>query len=214
MVANYTKKILLYSLAFLLFFLLLLFPTILKESKVLLVEKKFLQNKDKLILDIKKADYKEIEKDFLGPLEDDSIITPMSDTNIAQLQENEPITPNNNIAPNNAFKKTITSFFWVGEESGPENDNIANYASTWDDYWMEHFGGIDSSTDRCDYLPCSFTPEENPFYFALPYNDLGNNDKRKESSKNIPWYDDEGNKKSILKNKWIEIKYNNKYTIC
>lgn len=108
------------------------------------------------------------------------------------------------------YKTSMTSFFWVGEEADAENDYISNSDSAWDSYWVERYGGVDSVYDRCGYRPCSFVPKENPFYFALPYNDLDFNDKKKEQATQIPWYEENKNKKSILKNRWIEINYGGK----
>lgn len=86
--------------------------------------------------------------------------------------------------------------FWIGEAAGEENGNIANIASAWDDMWMLNYGGVDTPNERNGYYPGSFIPNENPFYFALPYND----------------YDDNGIKKTDghcaetnCKNRWIKI---------
>ena len=73
------------------------------------------------------------------------------------------------------YKHTITTLFWVGEEANKDNNFISNTSSAWDEGWLEHYGGIDSPLHRCGYKPCAFKPKENPFYFALPYNDLNNN---------------------------------------
>lgn len=108
------------------------------------------------------------------------------------------------------YKTVRASFFWIGEKANLSNDYIHNKDSAWDSLWLEHYGGIDKMKNRCGYYPCSFIPKENPFYFALPYNDLKENGERKESAKKITWYEKEKNKKSILKNKWIEIIYKNK----
>ncbi|MCK5506450.1 MAG: hypothetical protein KAJ10_14910 [Thermodesulfovibrionia bacterium] len=105
------------------------------------------------------------------------------------------------------YKHTITTLFWVGEEANKDNNFISNTSSAWDEGWLEHYGGIDSPLHRCGYKPCAFKPKENPFYFALPYNDLNNNGIRKESAKLIPWYQENIDKTSILKNRWIEIVY-------
>lgn len=105
------------------------------------------------------------------------------------------------------LKGTMTTVFWVGEEAGEDNDYISNIQSAWDDSWMSHYGGLDSPDERCGYQPCSFTPQENPFYFALPYNDLDDNDYPKESVKQIAWYSPQPQSSSILKNRWIEINY-------
>ena len=101
--------------------------------------------------------------------------------------------------------------FWTGEPGDADNGYIQNRSSTWVEDWSEHFGGVDDPNHRNGYLPAGFTPKENPFYFALPYNDLDDNGKQKANAKSIPWY--EGAKKysdSIVKNHWIEIHKGNK----
>jgi hypothetical protein len=73
---------------------------------------------------------------------------------------------------------------------------------------MEHFGGVDDPDSRSGYFPASFTPLENPFYFALPYNDFDGNGNRKESSaQTIPWILEKtwNDSESMCKNRWIKI---------
>jgi len=113
---------------------------------------------------------------------------------------------------NSGYKYTIATFFWVGEPADESNDFIPNHKSSWDGNWQESFGGVDDPEDRCDFHPCKFTPKENPFYFALPYNDLDNLGNRKESSLHVPWFETYKGFKTILKNRWIEIKFGE--TIC
>jgi hypothetical protein len=110
------------------------------------------------------------------------------------------------------YKSALTTMFWVGEDSDESNGFIPNHESYWDSFWLEHYGGIDSPDNRCGYQPCKFIPKENPFYFALPYGDRDNNENLKESVKLIPWYKNISKDESLIKNVWIEIKYNNK--IC
>jgi hypothetical protein len=122
-----------------------------------------------------------------------------------------PLNPSESIvSPAPKRKRVMTTYFWVGEAAGPENGYITNVASYFDSRWAEHFGGEDDPEDRCEYHPCSFTPKENPFYFALPYADLDHDGNRKMSSMRIPWYTEANHDETILKNRWIEIKYKNK----
>jgi hypothetical protein len=108
-------------------------------------------------------------------------------------------------------KNITVTFFWVGEESGPENHFIPNDVSAWDGKWQEHFGGVDNPEKRNGYYPLEFIPKENPFYFALPYNDFTESGKRKENSKLIYWYDETvSQKESLLKNRWIKITKDNR----
>jgi len=99
------------------------------------------------------------------------------------------------------------TIFWTGEESSSANGNIPNLASAWDDMWMLNYSGIDTPDDRDGYHPVSFTPTENPFYFALPYNDFDENgDKKAGISTYIPWASStDDSSRSICKNRWIKI---------
>ncbi|MGI0018745.1 MAG: polysaccharide deacetylase family protein [Nitrosotalea sp.] len=107
----------------------------------------------------------------------------------------------------------VTTYFWVGEPADTDNSYNDNLSSAWDDDWTSHYGGVDDPGNRNGYLPSQFTPKENPFYFALPYNDFYDNGTRKADSYGTvywasqkPWNDSE----SMLKNKWIEITKGNK----
>lgn len=113
---------------------------------------------------------------------------------------------------NAVHKKAVTTYFWVGEKPDESNSFISNSKSAWDEAWLSHYGGVDDPEKRCGFKPCGFVPKENPFYFALPYNDLDDLGERKLSAKNIPWYSHEkdSGKISLLKNRWIEIEHKGK----
>ncbi len=106
-----------------------------------------------------------------------------------------------------------TTVFWVGETASTANGQIANTSSAWDDLWMDHYGGIDDPDTRNGFQPASFTPKENSFHFALPYNDFdANGERRADLASHVPWVTagsplPEG---SVLKNRWIEIRFNGK----
>ena len=105
-------------------------------------------------------------------------------------------------------KNIFATTFWVGEGATRENDNISNTTSAWDNHWVAHYGGNDDPVNHDGYYPENFTPKENPFYFALPYNDFDTK-RRKANATSIPWYfDGVKNSESLLKNRWIMIKYN------
>lgn len=108
----------------------------------------------------------------------------------------------------------ITStFFWVGEKAGDDNKDISNTPSAWDDYWKKHFGGTDTPKRRNGFFPADFTPLENPFYVALPYNDIDKDGKRKQSAYDIiTWAKEKtySDSESICKNRWIKITKNSK----
>lgn len=106
-----------------------------------------------------------------------------------------------------------TTVFWVGETASGSNDFISNTQSAWDENWKKHFGGEDNSKNRDGYFPAKFRPLENPFYFALPYNDLDDEGVRKSDAASlIPWSKEQNwnAEESMLKNRWIAITKNRK----
>ena len=107
---------------------------------------------------------------------------------------------------------TVT-IFWIGEEGNEENDYIPNLQSVWDDKWLEHYGGVDDPNNRNGYFPADFTPLENPFYYALPYNDFDENGERKADVDQVIYWSGEqewGELESMCKNRWIKITKGNK----
>lgn len=112
-------------------------------------------------------------------------------------------------------KNIVTTIFWVGELATQKNP-VPNTASSWDPRWMKTFGGYDDpGEDKSDtgYKPAKFTPKQNPFYFALPYNDVIDHDTHKEEAKKvIPWFKGtfkrEG--RSVLEDRWIAIRFENR----
>lgn len=101
---------------------------------------------------------------------------------------------------------TVT-YFWIGEDANKENGFIPNHQSAWDEKWLEHYGGIDSPENRNGFFPLKFIPNENPFYFALPYNDFDQNGIRKQNINKIYWAKNYklNEDESLCKNKWIKI---------
>jgi hypothetical protein len=111
------------------------------------------------------------------------------------------------------WKIGITAtIFWVGEEPGPNNPT-PNNKSSWDVAWEKNFGGYDDpdiSKRNRNYCPEAFVPLENPFYIALPYNDVAGYGKHKpEAPRVIPWFRERytGPGKTVLKGQWIAIRY-------
>jgi peptidoglycan/xylan/chitin deacetylase (PgdA/CDA1 family) len=96
--------------------------------------------------------------------------------------------------------------FWVGEPADKDNQFIDNSASVWDQNWVTDFGGVDDAKFRNGYLPSKFTPKENPFYFALPYNDITNGTRSPDGYR-VYWSHDKvwNSSESIVKNNWIKI---------
>ena len=85
--------------------------------------------------------------------------------------------------------KIVTTVFWVGE-SATANNPVHNRSSSWDLNWRDSFGGLDNPDPlkRRGYLPAGFTPKLNPFYVALPYNDLKGSAHKPEARLVIPWF--------------------------
>lgn len=113
------------------------------------------------------------------------------------------------------WKESVAAtVFWIGEEPS-QNNPVANDRSAWDGNWEKNFGGYDDPKNRAGYQPAAFTPRLNPFYVALPYNDLQPDGfHRPEASEVIPWFWESynGNGISVCKGRWICIRYENK--IC
>lgn len=104
--------------------------------------------------------------------------------------------------PTGIHDNIITTIFWAGEAADASNAFISNAPSAWDGLWSDHYGGYDDPDHRNGYHPAGFTPKENPFYVALPYNDLDANGKRKASAGNCP---NTSNIISWCKNAWIKV---------
>lgn len=102
-----------------------------------------------------------------------------------------------------SLKRATTTVFWIGEDLNP-HDNVSNSASAWDINWRETFGGTDHPEKRCGFHPCAFTPNENPFYVALPFNEFDQDGSRKAITQQIPWYE-EIEDEPLLKNHWVMV---------
>ncbi len=103
-------------------------------------------------------------------------------------------------------KNITVTYFWVGEAASSENGFISNLASAWDENWTSHYGGEDTPNSRTNYYPSAFTPKQNSFYFALPYNDLDENgDKKPQRDTLIPWATPSDTNDTICKDRWIKI---------
>ena len=101
----------------------------------------------------------------------------------------------------------VATVFWIGEEP-TVNNPTPNHASAWDPNWEANFGGYDDPQRRNGLLPAGFVPGLNPFYIALPYNDIGSDWRhRPEASEVIPWFwrDYRGEGISVCKGRWIAV---------
>jgi hypothetical protein len=102
--------------------------------------------------------------------------------------------------------QVITTIFWIGEEAGSDNGFISNTKSAWDEQWQQRYGGIDDPSNRNGYLPALFTPNENPFYIALPYNDIAPSGQRKSTAFLCPNAQRLTNQPySWCKNSWVKV---------
>lgn len=106
----------------------------------------------------------------------------------------------------------VTTVFWVGEKPTPNNP-VPNTRSAWDLNWVQNFGGFDDPdpSNRRNYIPVNFTPRQNPFYCALPYNDVTSGATKSEAPLVIPWFKEAYRKfgESVCHNRWVEIRNHN-----
>jgi hypothetical protein len=85
----------------------------------------------------------------------------------------------------------VATVFWVGETSR-ENDP-GNLRSAWDHDWIHR------------------AKTQNPFYVALPYNDVQNGHTKLEARSIIPWFTTAfvRDGQSVLKDRWVAIRKGN-----
>jgi len=86
-----------------------------------------------------------------------------------------------------------TTIFWVGEL--PHRGDPGNLRSAWDSQWL------------------LTAPRQNPFYVALPFNDIDDHDHTKpEAWAVIPWFRSAfvRDGRSVCKDRWVAIRHANK----
>lgn len=92
----------------------------------------------------------------------------------------------------------VTTVFWIGKGSS---------ASGWDPNWERNNGGGDNEFSLSGYAPKQHASTLNPFYVALPFNDLTHPEL---AARWLPrgWYKPpcDGKAVSARKNRWIELK--------
>lgn len=105
----------------------------------------------------------------------------------------------------------VTTVFWIGEEADRSNP-VPNTESAWDFSWGRHYGGYDSPTQRINFNPATFIPNQNPFYVALPYNDVSHGHTKSEAAQLIPWFRSSfvRDGQSVCKDRWVAIRHGNK----
>lgn len=103
----------------------------------------------------------------------------------------------------------VTTVFWIGELP-TVNNPVPNTKSSWDKEWVRSYGGFDDpdTRGRRGYLPARFIPRQNPFYIALPYNDVTKGQTKPEAPRVIPWFREtfvrEG--ESVCKSRWVVVR--------
>ena len=109
----------------------------------------------------------------------------------------------------------VTTTFWIGEKPA-KNNPVPNHASSWDANWARNYGGTDTpdKDGRVDFRPADFVPGQNPFYVALPYNDIQSDGHKPEAASVIPWFkaDYRGPGKTVCKGRWIAIRFKERVT--
>ena len=107
----------------------------------------------------------------------------------------------------------ITTVFWIGEQP-TQNNPVPNTKSSWDANWMGNYGGYDNPdpSARRDYIPASFVPRQNPFYVALPYNDVTRGRFKPEAPLVIPWFKQAFTQQgqSVCRGRWLAIRKGNR----
>lgn len=112
-------------------------------------------------------------------------------------------------------ERIVTTTFWVGEVA-TRNNPVPNHKSSWDTQWARNYGGFDNPDQRArrrgEFIPVAFVPKQNPFYVALPYNDVTRGRHKPEASRVIPWFNEafEREGRSVCKGRWIAIHYKNR----
>jgi hypothetical protein len=100
----------------------------------------------------------------------------------------------------------VTTVFWIGEKG--------NRSSVWDANWTRNYGGTDNPEPaaRRSYLPIAFIPRQNPFYCALPYNDVTHGQFKPEAPLVIPWFKQAytGPGQSVCWHRWLAIRKGNR----
>jgi len=110
-------------------------------------------------------------------------------------------------------RSIVTTVFWIGEQPSGNNP-VPNRTSAWDKRWTRNYGGFDdpNPAHRSNYIPVKFTPRQNPFYCALPYNDKARTGHRLEAPRVVPWFKEayHGPAISTCKDRWIAIRKGNR----
>ena len=107
----------------------------------------------------------------------------------------------------------VTSVFWIGQPVSA-NQPLPRDKSAWDPDWKQNYGGVDNpdAGRRHGYIPINFAPRQNPFYIALPYNDVTQGQFKPEAPLVVPWFRQafvqQGH--SVCKDRWVAIRKGNR----
>ncbi|WP_200885771.1 hypothetical protein [Methylacidiphilum kamchatkense] len=106
--------------------------------------------------------------------------------------------------PLGSWHKDIpTTTFWIGTDITKWSPK-GIFRSSWDEHWIRNYGGEDSPEARAGLLPGTHAATLNPFYVALPFNDIA---YPVTARKWMPWFDPSVPKGvSQCKGHWVEIK--------
>lgn len=117
----------------------------------------------------------------------------------------------------------VATTFWVGEIHDPDAPDGSQARSAYDSFWLESYGGCDGQiiggsceteerTEAESWMPRNMTPQENPFYLDLPFDDVNNPRAFAIRGFVIPWANDPGfagrdkdPNFSYMKNRWVRI---------
>ncbi len=108
------------------------------------------------------------------------------------------------------WKASIVALVFSVGEKLPGKNGITRRASAWNRDWLKDFGGYDNPAPdaRKDFMPVNFIPKENPFYVALPYNDVSGGHHKPEARNVIPWFAQafERDGESVCHNRWLAVR--------
>jgi hypothetical protein len=99
----------------------------------------------------------------------------------------------------------ITTMFWIGE-GGSSISATDNIGSAWDEHWRSTNRGNDSPDARNGYASADHASTVNPFYVALPFNDLAYPDKAYLVPRSWHRPPVDGKQVSACKDRWVCIK--------
>jgi hypothetical protein len=118
----------------------------------------------------------------------------------------------------NTVHTAITAtLFWIGEPADDSNKQISNVPTAWDEDTILRYGGADGTTkpdglatdvprDK-NGIVTGFKPLFNPYYFALPATEYGNDGQVVEQARlRSPWAEEPiADGYSRFKGRWIKV---------